>query len=263
MSYLNQNIRHLRQQKGYTQDILAGKVGIKRSLIGAYEEHRAEPKIATMQKLVYLFGISLDDLINTDLSKGKAQQVDTQGKTLRVLPIAVGADGKERIAVVPVTARAGYAHSYADPEYIGELPHFALPLQELYQDQTMRLFQISGESMLPVPSGSYVISSYVENWDNVKEGHCHIIITRDSGVVYKRIHQHNDSKISLVSDNSLFEPYDVALSDIVEIWSAHGFISLDLPHVHHGESDIQHLSTAISRIQQDVSSIKHNLNIDP
>ena len=84
MSYLNHNIKFLRKEKGFTQADLAERIGVKRSLIGAYEEHRAEPKIETIQKIAYLFSITLDELINQDLSKGeRSQQVDTEGNGFR------------------------------------------------------------------------------------------------------------------------------------------------------------------------------------
>ena len=42
---LNENIRSLRKSLGLTQEEFAGQLDIKRSLIGAYEEGRAEPRL--------------------------------------------------------------------------------------------------------------------------------------------------------------------------------------------------------------------------
>ena len=44
MNFFGNNLRHLRKEKGLTQQQLADKLGITRSLVGAYEENRAEPK---------------------------------------------------------------------------------------------------------------------------------------------------------------------------------------------------------------------------
>ena len=49
MSNLANNLRYLRKQNQLTQEQLAQKIGIKRALIGAYEEGRAEPKLLTLQ----------------------------------------------------------------------------------------------------------------------------------------------------------------------------------------------------------------------
>ena len=230
MTYLNSNIKHLRKLKGYTQAVLAEKIGLKRSLVGAYEEGRAEPKITTIQKLSALFQTSIDALIDMDISLGMGAMTDLTGRALRVLPIVVTPDEQERISVVPVKAKAGYAASYADPEFVGTLPQFSLPLEELYADQTARLFQISGDSMLPIPSGSYIIASYVEDWYSIKSGQCYVVVTRDQGVVYKRVTNQLDRDVLILnSDNPIYKPYEIKPQDIAEVWHAAGFISFELP----------------------------------
>ena len=42
---------------------------------------------------------------------------------------------------------------------------------------TYRAFEISGDSMLPMPSGSLVISKYVETLKDVKDDKTYVIIT--------------------------------------------------------------------------------------
>jgi transcriptional regulator with XRE-family HTH domain len=65
-SFAGKNLRLLRQQKGLTQQAFADKLGIKRSLLGAYEEQRAEPRIDILQKVSEWLGISLEDLLWKD-----------------------------------------------------------------------------------------------------------------------------------------------------------------------------------------------------
>ncbi|HEY1021913.1 MAG TPA: helix-turn-helix transcriptional regulator, partial [Flavisolibacter sp.] len=45
MSFANKNLKYLRKLRGWTQEEFAQKLRIKRSLLGAYEEERAEPRI--------------------------------------------------------------------------------------------------------------------------------------------------------------------------------------------------------------------------
>lgn len=263
MSYLSNNLRHLRKEHGLTQSDLAQKLGIKRSLLGAYEEQRAEPKIATMQKLAYLFRLPLDTLINHDMTKREATaHIDTSGQTLRVLPIVTTPDNKELMTVVPATAEAGYADAYADPEYIESLPSFSMPLPELYQDASYRLFQIHGDSMLPVTPKSYVICSYVQNWDDIRDGHCYIVVTRDRGIVYKRIWNHLRDRETLLlkSDNPAYPPYELEATELLEAWRALGFISFELPEIRtHVPADIQGLSEVVGRLCEEVESLKKKL----
>lgn len=261
MSYLNHNIRYLRKLKSYTQADLAERIGVKRPAIGAYEELRAEPKLDTIQKLSYLFGVTLDQLINQDLSKGeKASEVDAEGRTLRILPIVIDDQGDERISVVPVSARAGYSHSYADPEYIAELPKFSLPLPEMYPDRSYRLFQIEGDSMLPIQDGSYIVCEYVEDWTYIKDGECYIVITKADGIVYKRVwRQARLNRLEMKSDNLIYQPFYTELSDVVEIWKSLAFISFDLPDEEPQTSDdVQVLSDLVHQLKRDVDALKKN-----
>lgn len=259
MSYLNKNMKYLRKQKGYTQSELAERIGLKRAQIGSYEEYRAEPKIEAIQKMAYLFGVSLDKIINHDLSKsGDSPQVDTEGKTLRILPIVIDQKDQEQISIVPVTARAGYTHGYADPEYVKELPKFNLPLPELYPDKSYRLFQIEGDSMLPIPDGSYIICEYVEDWRTVKDGHSHILVTKSQGIVYKRVwSEANHHRLLLRSDNILYDPYHLHIEDLVEIWRGLAYLSFDLPDQNdRSSSEIQQLSSLVLQLKKDVDGLK-------
>lgn len=261
MSYLNANIKYLRKHENLTQGALADLIGIKRSLIGAYEEQRAEPKIQTIQRLSEHFSLSIDDLINTDLSgESNIKRIDIKGQNIRVLPIVISGSEKEYITVVPAKAEAGYADGYADPEYIEELPRFSLPLQELYQDQSLRLFQITGDSMLPIKSNSYIITSYVENWTHVKNGDRYIVVTRERGVVFKRLyHQAEVNSFLLKSDNAQYEPYEVGLDEILEIWHASGYISFDMPNDNDLRNEMYAISNMVSQLQADMGLVKKKI----
>ena len=71
MIKLNENIRFVRKQLNLTQDQFAQKLDIKRSLVGAYEEGRAEPSLELLQKMAAMAGISVDILIGRELSQLK------------------------------------------------------------------------------------------------------------------------------------------------------------------------------------------------
>ena len=49
MVNVNENIRFLRKKKGWTQEKFSKKIGIKRSLVGAYEEGRSDPRLNNLQ----------------------------------------------------------------------------------------------------------------------------------------------------------------------------------------------------------------------
>lgn len=236
MNYLASNIRFLRKQKSLTQDELSTALNINRSMIGAYEEGRAVPRITMLQTLSVYFSITLDQLINTDLSTNAitepspAEPLQVSGSQLRILTTVVDTTNRELITVVPVKAAAGYLNGYADSEYVGQLPRFTLPLPELSGERTRRVFQIRGDSMLPVQPGTYILCDYLQDWNELHEGQTYILITLHEGVVYKRVYSKtiHENTLLLKSDNPDYEPYAVALSDVCEIWRAVGTINFNL-----------------------------------
>lgn len=256
MSYIASNIKYLRKKAGYTQEQFAEKVGIKRSLIGAYEEGRAEPRLLTLTSLANILEVSVDALINDDLMKG----VSASQKSVKVLSITVDENDEENIELVPQKASAGYLNGYADPEYISDLPKFKLPM--LPTNATYRAFEIQGDSMLPLQAGTIIIGKYLESANDIKNGKTYVLITQQEGIVYKRVFNYIEEKgkIYLVSDNKSYSAYDIPASDVEEIWEAKAFISIKFPDAEAGEEiSLQKLTGVLMDIQSDVKNIKKGL----
>ncbi|OFX61686.1 MAG: hypothetical protein A2046_04650 [Bacteroidetes bacterium GWA2_30_7] len=259
MNLIGKNIRLLRKQMGITQEELAKKAGIKRSLIGSYEEGRAVPKMPVLQTIAHIFNINIDSLISKDFSQleqsdnAKTNSVLNQG--LRILSTVVSNDNKELISVVPIKAAAGYANGYSDPEFIESLPVFSLPLQELSKERTYRLFQIKGNSMEPVPSGAYIICEFIPDYRDINEGKPYIIVTGKDGIVYKRVYNmvEKTGEFLLKSDNPEYSPYSIAVNEVLEIWKALGFISFSLPDAE--DVSLQKLSFIVNGLKEQVEKI--------
>jgi transcriptional regulator with XRE-family HTH domain len=113
-SYAGQNLKYLRKLKGLTQEEFANKLQIKRSLLGAYEEERAEPRIDVLEIISDQFGISLDELLRRDLSESNVSYLSRRRQQ------KLGAENNQ-IHFVPMKAAAGYLAGYADEEFIDEL----------------------------------------------------------------------------------------------------------------------------------------------
>lgn len=262
MSIISSNLKHLRKKANLTQEQMAQKIGIKRSLLGAYEEGRADPRISNLLKFSEIFGLSVDQLIGTDLSTDKGYNTAIEGNNqpgnrLKVLSITVDKNDHENIELVPQKASAGYLNGYSDPEYIEELPKFQLPV--LPENATYRAFEISGDSMLPLKSGTIVIGQFVEDLSQVKDGKTYIFVTNSEGVVYKRIFRYPDNAelFCFVSDNKQYSKYDVSGEDIVEIWEAKAFISMEFPEP--GEEEeftLQRLADIVLDLQNEVIKLK-------
>jgi transcriptional regulator with XRE-family HTH domain len=264
MSFIGSNIKFLRKQKNLTQEELSKKIGMNRSMIGSYEEDRAKPKLSSIQLLSHFFKVGVDDLVNKDISKRTGSKNkdsagnDIKGTSLRVLSTIVDNENNELITVVPVKAAAGYLKGFSDPEYIEKLPKFALPLHELSQNRTYRVFQIMGNSMEPVAEGSYIICEYIQDWHEIKNGKTYILLTKDEGMVYKRVYNRIEEKSELIlkSDNPEYEPYTVNIDNISEAWKALGYMSFNLPEP--DEVSLHKLSHLVSEMKKDIEKLKNS-----
>jgi transcriptional regulator with XRE-family HTH domain len=258
MSNISTNIKFLRKKKGLTQQQFADQIDIKRSLVGAYEEERAEPKYDLLKKIALFFDITVDDFINEVIDEKWAPKPKGNPANLRVLSISVDKDDNENIELVPVKASAGYMNGYADPEYVAKLPKFNLPM---FTNGTYRAFEIKGDSMLPLPSGSIIIAEYVENWADVKNAETYVVVSKGDGVVYKRIGNKfkDQKKLKLVSDNPVYEPYEVSSEDILELWKAKAFISTQLPQPA-AEPTMESLTAMMMQMQRSISKMEQSNN---
>jgi transcriptional regulator with XRE-family HTH domain len=250
MSRAGLNLKYLRKLRGWTQEEFATKVNIKRSLVGAYEEERADPRLDVLEIVADIFKVSLDELLLKDLSnqsgsylmKRRQQKMATADRNV--------------IHFVPVKAAAGYLAGYADSEFIDELNTFTLPM---LSGGNYRAFEIIGDSMLPTPSGSIIVGEKVDNMDDVKSNNAYIVISRNEGIVYKRIVKSNKAKnkVSLVSDNPSFQPYQVNSEDIIELWQAQVVIGKVASQQ---RWDVNSLASLVNNLQDQVSTLKKKMN---
>jgi transcriptional regulator with XRE-family HTH domain len=256
MTKISSNIKFLRKKKGLTQQQFADQVGIKRSLVGAYEEERAEPKYDLLKNIASFFEITVDDFINEAIDDKWLAKPKPNQNGLRVLSISVDKEDNENIEMVPLKASAGYMNGYADPEYVAQLPKLYLPM---FKQGTYRGFEIKGDSMLPLVSGTTIIGEYVENWGDIKATETYVIISKNDGVVYKRIGNKfkDNKKLKLVSDNPVYEPYEINGEDILEVWKAKAYISTHLP-MPTPEPTMESLTSMMAQMQRSISKLEGN-----
>jgi len=254
MSTIPSNIKFLRKKKGLTQQQFADQIGIKRSLVGAYEEERAEPKYELLKKIAIFFDISVDDFINETITEKWLPKPKSGQANLRILSISVDKEDNENIEMVPMKASAGYLNGYADPEYVAQLPKFYLPM---FKQGTFRAFEIKGDSMLPLVSGTTIIGEYVENWTDIKPAETYVIVSKTEGIVYKRVGNkfRDNKKLKLISDNPVYDPYEISGEDILEIWKAKAYLSTHLP-MPTPEPTMESLTAMMAQMQRSIADIK-------
>jgi phage repressor protein C with HTH and peptisase S24 domain len=153
-------------------------------------------------------------------------------------------------------AAAGYLNGYADPEFIDELNTFTLPM---LAPGSYRAFEIVGDSMLPTPSGSIIVGEKVENTEQLKASNTYIVVSRQEGIVYKRIMKNARAKqkLTLMSDNPVYQPYQIDANDVLEIWQAQMVITRANQQQ---RWDVDQLASIVSNLHEQVNSLKKKMN---
>jgi len=231
------NLKFLRERKKISQEELSKKLHLSRVKVAALESgHTKSPQPEDYINVSNYFKISIDSLLKVDLSKlgelklrelESGNDIYIKGGNIRVLAISVDKDNTEHTEYVPIKAKAGYASGgYSDPEYIAELPKFSMPN---LPKGTFRIFPISGDSMLPIPDSSDITGQFVEDWTTLKPDTPAIVILKGQDFVFKLVTIGNEGKVQLKSLNAAYEPYQVEIEDVLEIWKFYAFTSREMP----------------------------------
>ncbi len=217
---LARNLHFLRRKKGLSQQELADQLEIPRTTWSGYELGKVEPNITMLQKISSFFDQPIDRLLGERIDFDDLEIA--KDANVRVLAITMDMNENQNIELVDSKAVAGYLDNFQDPEYISDLPKMAIPN---LPTGSYRAFEIKGDSMLPMPSGSLVISKYVEALRELKDDKTYIIITESAGIVYKRVKNHVEQQsITAISDNEIYPPYLIPYDEIREIWRYHAHI---------------------------------------
>lgn len=266
--HFGKNIKFMRRRLGRTQDDVAVALEMKRSTLSGYENGVSQPGMEALISFSNYFNIAIDTLIKVDLSalpESQIRQVERgydvflKGTNLRVLTTTIGRDNEENIELVSEKAKAGYTSGFADPEYISILPTFRLPF--LSRQKKYRTFQISGDSMLPIPAGAWVTGVFIQDWTTIHDKDACIILTADEGIVFKVVENRikEDRKLTLHSLNPLYPPFDLSIKDVREIWQFVHFISPQIPENQLAEN--YQLVETVKKLKQDVEAIQTKMNI--
>jgi phage repressor protein C with HTH and peptisase S24 domain len=228
----------------------------------------AQPGIDVLVSFSGYFNMSIDTLLKIDIAKLSESQLGelergydayVKGSNLRVLATTVNSGNRENIELVNEKAKAGYTTGYADPEYIGELPVFHMPF--LSDKRKYRTFQLKGDSMFPIPDGSWVTGEFIQDWTELMSGKAYIVFTIDDGIVFKIVENNirKNGRLTLFSLNPLYEPYEIHINEVKEIWKFVNYISSELPEPVMPEKQI---FQSIAIMKNDLQRIKARLGSD-
>lgn len=177
---------------------------------------------------------------------------------------------RERVYVVNENAFAGYTLHKSDPSYIRTLPTEELPL-DLIGKGTIIKIMVYGDSMSPnFNSGEYVFCSRFEYRDfrdfqmNLRNGLVYLVITKESDPMIKRIlHQPKQHFITCISDNEdqiRYEPFDLELSEVEQLWYVERKYGGQFPAPKFlQQPGYQALPARVKRLEADMGEVKQGI----
>ncbi len=254
MSIFSDNLRYLRESQKESQQQTADNLEIKRGRYEPYESGKTEPPYEILKKISRHYSISIDLLLSIDLRKYRIDEMLKLDDNRIILPIIVDHSGKDLIEIVPHKARAGYLSGYSDPEFIESLQQISLPF---LGSGKHRAFPVGGDSMPPHNDRSFVVGRYVENLGEIKKDKTYILVTLSEGITYKRLNSKNTDSIVVEPDNVIYNPYEIKLSDILEIWEYVAHIGRD-DHKS-GNHTSSNLEDVIRKLQFDMADVKSRM----
>ena len=122
--------------------------------------------------------------------------------------------------------------------------------RELFRNPSLLILD-EATSSLDVESENKIQKSI----DFLRDGKTYIVLTKDDGIVYKRV-ETKENTIQLISDNKKYEPYEVNNDDVIEIWEAIAFFSLDLPRP---DNEYSTLKEDINNLYSNLDQLKNKL----
>lgn len=274
------NSKYIRTQKKWTQQEMATALDLKRSTYANYENGDSDPEPELIGKYVLKFGISSDDLLFTDLSKGNLiefeedaekgnlkgnlkpengtnddltakqrseQKTGTEGGKTMPHVVYIDEAGKELTVAVKVKDRTAYKMNFRDWDFLSTLGIWRMPD---YPGGSYRVFEIEGQEMEPTyKAGDYAIARWVQVL-TLQKGQPHVLLTQSHGLLIRRLYpQLQAGKIICKSDNSTPD-ITVEVKDLREAWIIAAVISKHLPEP--GD-----LLIRLSALEEEMARIKH------
>lgn len=312
MSIVSQNIKYLRRTNGLTQEQFARRIGIKRSLVGAYEEARANPPLDKLKTIANTFKITVDALIKHDIRKLRetpdiAFEFEKEKSAVPIKDVAAEFLNKiqptmqaprpkpsvfenrsgdqntyNRPNPAPTTIQPNIERTSVNPSSSSSVKSNEFVVISLHQQvpyinnidnksfvsrlETYRLPDIKGSDLrgfelgndFPIKS-SVVIGQRFVNINNVIDGTAYILVTKGSGVIYRRVYNQLKikNKLLLSSDIHNILSQEILENDILELWEVVGYYSTVLPRPN---PSLEKIERYITDAAKEVEKLKSRVN---
>ena len=248
-----QRFKQIREEHNFTQTEFAEVLHIKNS---TSDIERGKTKLSgqVIMMLLKIFEV------NPLWLYGESFQKKLDVHHINSMPKVISVDetnSRENMLMVNQKAAAGYPQNIGDAEWYRQLPAFEMPIPQ-FRNATYRGFQVEGDSMEPhFHSEDWVLAKSVESLQQATNHKVYVFVLQDS-VLVKKLHKHpNTHKLSLISTNSYYPPYEIESSEIQEIWEVTSKLTFSI-NENTENSMLKKLEQSMEELKSQLNSIKSN-----
>lgn len=245
--------KQIREEHNFTQSEFAEILNIKNT---TSDIERGKTKLSGQVVMMLLKIFEVNPL----WLYGESFQKKLDVHHINTMPKVISVDdtnSRENMLLVNQKAAAGYPQNIGDLEWYQNLPAFEMPIPQ-FRNATYRGFQVEGDSMEPnFHSEDWVLGKSVESLQQANNHKVYVFVLQDS-VMVKKLHKHpNSHKISLISTNSYYPPYEVEASEVQEIWEVTSKLTFSLNESSEN-SVLRKLEQSMEDLKIQLNSLKHN-----
>ncbi|TRX50669.1 LexA family transcriptional regulator [Fulvivirga sp. M361] len=259
MSQIGKNIKRIRSAKKLNQSQFAEIFGLTRGSVGAYEEGRAEPKIDTIIQIANNFSLSIDLLLNKELTVNDLFHFDVLHQKLdeahHFQKPATQAFRKGGIGLVSLENQLEYIVNHTNKDFISHLPYIELPINF---KGTTRAFELNGSEMEYNQNGLHhgdilLCLQTVKTKTKTKPGDVYVIVHKE-GIITRRLKSAAKSGMNFISDDPNYADIEFATDDILELWNVKGAYSTYLNPPKMIENRVMLLENRLNELEKKIKS---------
>ncbi len=230
MSYISQNIKHLRDSVGMSQTEFGKLFNLTRDKIASYEA-KVTPSVETLLAIADYFHKSLDEIVGADL--------ENSGQEINLRPVEErpkgnwGIDYTKQVLkiqmpgtpLVEAEALAGFGNALFNIREQDIQDRYLVP----DFNNVDFMIRVKGSSMYPkYNSGDIVACRILRERTFIQWNKAHVLATEEQGILIKRVKKGPDkATISAASDNKDYDSFEIPWTDITGIALVIGVIRLE------------------------------------
>ncbi|MEM7108511.1 MAG: LexA family transcriptional regulator [Bacteroidota bacterium] len=232
MSQIGQNIRKIRSAKKLSQTQFAELFDLTRGSVGAYEEGRAEPKIDTIIQIANYFSVSIDLLLNKEMTVNDLFHLDVFRKKLNEahsFDTKVSAPSAPNgVEYITIKNQLEYVVNNTNKDFIANLPKVGFPVNREKPAKQLQAFELGNSEMEynqnGLHHGDILLAEKISESKNLSKGNVYVVVD-ESGICIRRLKSKYKSSLIFSSDNPNYADRHFSVEDIYELWQVLGFYS--------------------------------------